>query len=347
MIVLHVTGTPAPKGSARVTKGRGLMAQAQRVTNEQIVEAYRRTGSVWKAGQDLGLVGQSVWERLRAIGHRLAGQAWAEDELAELRSLAGTITIGEIANRLGRPYAGVACKLSELGVRALSPRERKPPRGAGFTKVKMLKLMKEAEASPLPITKFCRQRKISVDAFVLAAQKYFAPRWALYAAGRSPIPQRACDYCGAVYVPMGGKQRACSRKCQTDMRVDRSYFGGKRRSTIGLAERVCQLCGKQNPKGLSSHHMIGKENDPENELLIALCRGCHQVVGMLGRMKFTETAQGWENLISLAAIRRAGDQKTDAASVHVCVDIEWSTVDEIDGASPGQEGATITITEAA
>lgn len=330
--------------------GRGHM----KATREQIVDAYLRTGSVWKTARELGMCGQSVWERLRAIGHPLGARDWEGEEVAELRSLAGTMPIGEIAKHLGRPYAGVACKLSEIGVSGMSPRQRKIPRGQGFTKAKMLKLIKAAEIDLLPITKFCRRRRINVDTFVLAAQKHFPERWSAYVAARSPIPQRACDYCGGIYVPMSGKQRACSRKCQADMRVDRSYFGGKRRSTIGLAERTCQLCGRRDVKGLSSHHMLGKENDPDNTMLIALCPGCHQVVGMLGRMKFTDTEQGWENLIVLAAIRRGGDQKRDAAAVHVSVDIEWLDEEEAEAygiiepeapGTPGNEGATIIVDE--
>jgi hypothetical protein len=41
---------------------------------EEIVSAYLRTGSVWKAGKLLGMAGQSVHERLRAIGHPLSNR---------------------------------------------------------------------------------------------------------------------------------------------------------------------------------------------------------------------------------------------------------------------------------
>src|SRR6266540_1840449 len=55
----------------------------RRASDEQIVAAYRMTGSVWKTARRLGLVGQSVHERLRRLGYPMAHQEWSEDELAE------------------------------------------------------------------------------------------------------------------------------------------------------------------------------------------------------------------------------------------------------------------------
>ena len=87
----------------------------KKATNEDIITAYRETGSVWRAGRRLGMCGQSVWERLTALNYQMSGSRWTADELNELRSLAGTCTIGEIARRLGRPYTGVAGLISNLG----------------------------------------------------------------------------------------------------------------------------------------------------------------------------------------------------------------------------------------
>lgn len=317
----------------------------QKVTNQQVAEAYKATGSVWKAAASLGICGQSVWERLRAMGHQLAGQRWTEEEVAALRVMAGHVTIGEIARRLGRPYAGVATRLSRLKLVRFAPRAKKIERGKGLNKATMRKLMTAAEADPRPITRFCRSRHLGVDTFILAAQKYEPARWLLYVTARSPLPQRTCEYCGGSFVPMSGKQKTCSRRCQADLRTDRTYYGGKRRSTIGLSEGICQLCARENVKGLSSHHVLGKENDPDNEYLIALCRGCHQLVGWLGRMALTLTESGWENLISLAVVRRLADVKDGRVGVHVAVDLEWLRREDLIEEEAGDEGASITIEE--
>lgn len=44
------------------------MAQAQKVTDEKIIEAYQCTGNVWIAGKIVGICGQSVHERLVKLG---------------------------------------------------------------------------------------------------------------------------------------------------------------------------------------------------------------------------------------------------------------------------------------
>lgn len=335
------------------------MPAPRRTTAGQIVGAYTRTGSVWKAAQELGLCGQSVWERLRAIGHPVQNAKWTRDELEVVREMAGTTSLAKIAERLGRPYAGVACKVSELGISTARPRAKKVPRGAGFTKITLGKLITELEQGSLAITKFCRSRRMNIDTFVLAAQKYEPERWRAYVAAHSSCPERACDYCTGMFIPSNGKQRTCSKKCASDLRSDKNYFGGKRRSTVGLAEATCQLCGRVNAKGLSSHHVLGKQNDPDNEYLIALCPGCHQLVGQLGRISLTLTEEGWQNLISLAVVRRLADVKDGRMGVHVCVDLDWLTREDLldeegwteDQFAPvhrepdGREGASITVDE--
>lgn len=40
----------------------------KRISDEQLLESYKRTGSVWKTAKDVGMCGQSVHERLVKIG---------------------------------------------------------------------------------------------------------------------------------------------------------------------------------------------------------------------------------------------------------------------------------------
>jgi hypothetical protein len=298
-----------------------------------IIEAYKSTGSVWRAAKHVGLSGQSVWERLRAIGHELQGQKWTADEIEELTELAGTCTLGEIASRLGRPYAGVALKLSRLGIAGRTPfnRKKKIPRGAGLNKEAVHKLIKALDASPLSLRQFCRNNGLDIDLFVTAVQHYNMVFWAAYTKRKGDLGEKSCSYCGTAYYPLTKKQETCTRRCQGLKRRDAQYFGGKRRNTIGLAEGICQLCRKYKPKALSSHHVLGKEHDPDNNYLIALCPGCHQLVGQLATRVFTMTEQGWEDLISLCLLRKAStDAPKDTVAVHACVEIEWLTKDDLD-----------------
>lgn len=306
----------------------------QRVTNEQIVQAYRQTGSVWKAAKSLGIVGQSVWERLRGIGYEMPSRKWTREELVELTALAPTCTISEIANRLGRPYFGVACKLSELGLaQRVGNRRRflKPTRGGVGKKIALdyASLLPQFRGS---LRQFARQHGVSLTALTTGLQQHAPDAWAAILKARG-LAEKTCPVCSRRFLPLTAKQERCSTKCTRDAHADRTYFGGKRSNTIGLAEGICQVCGREAKKGLSSHHVLGKENDPDNDVLIALCQGCHQLVGKLGRMPaITDRPEAWEALVCLALMRRHGAKRP--VGYHVIV--EWDEFTEAEVAEMGE-----------
>lgn len=300
-----------------------------RYTLEEIIECYSRTGSIWKTGKELGLAGQTVHDRLRVAGVAMNNQMWTEDELLELEELASHMTIGQIANRLGRTYNSIAIKISrnEFGSRFGNNQKKKLPRNGLYTKDKIKLYASELEQLNIKITTFARQKGLAVEALINAIQREMPDWWETWAAKNAAKSKTNCPYCMREFWPMSGKQIYCARKCAADARTDASYFGGKRRNTIGLAEKQCQLCKRIGIKGLSSHHALGKENDPENELLIALCPGCHHIVTILGGRNFAGDAETWESLIQLVMIRKNGH---DANFKGVFCSVEIEPLDESD-----------------
>lgn len=309
------------------------MGQPKRFTNEEIIKAYKDTGSVWKAAKLLGCVGQSVWERLRRLGYQVSHQQWTIDEIEELKQLAPDCTIGEISRRLARSYASVACKASELqvGLRTGVRGPRKVKRGSGLTKSVVAKLISDLARFGGTLRQFSIQHGLDLETFVQAIQQYDAEFWRGYVRQHSELEEHVCPQCMSKFIPMTKKQKTCSRRCSYLRRVDEKYFGGKRTLTVGLAEGVCQLC-EQEKKSLSSHHVWGKENDPENELLLAVCRGCHQIITHLGGRKDVERPEFWENLISLAIMRRLGHRQP--SGFYITVEIEELTQSDIEELYP-------------
>lgn len=298
----------------------------------EVVAAYRETGSVWLAGRKVGLSGQSVWERLTAIGHPLRGAKWRDDEIALLREMAGEHSIAAIARQIGRPYGSVATKLSELGVSGRRKHSVKLPRGAGYDKATTTRRTKEVDRFGGSLSQYCRANGIRLDPFVKALQQHCPDWWRTYSRSHTDLPQEQCPYCGATFYPMTKKQKTCSRRCQANLRNDTQYFGGRRRAAIGLSEGVCQLCFEKKDR-LAVHHMRGKENDPHNSDLIALCNGCHQLVGALAGRRFVESAEGWENLIGLVMLRRYGDRPSLAA-VGTYVEVTLETLEGLVAQDP-------------
>jgi hypothetical protein len=270
-----------------------------------------------------------VHERLRAIDYPLAGRKWDEDELRELRELAATgMPIGEVARWLGRSYNGVACKASELGLRSQRKRERRLPRGAGFDKASIGRHFTALERSPLSVTRYARSVGLHVESFVTACQRHFPDRWRAYLETHHDAPRRACAYCGDEFVPTSGKQRYCERRCAEDARRDADYYGGRRRATLGLREGICQCCGAKRTRGLSSHHVLGKDNDPLNALLVALCPGCHKAIGLLAARTSVDNPVMWESLISLVWLRRHGAERPQDLYVEVIIEPDVNDGDE-------------------
>lgn len=301
-------------------------------SNEEIIEAYKATGSVWKAAKTLGLCGQSVWERLKRLKYDLPGTNWTDEEHAELRSLAGQCTLAEIAKRIGRPYGSVADKMSALGLTNLVRASNKKVslRGTGLTAETIKKHIQELEAFKGTLGQFCRQRGFSIDVFVKAVQKYQPDFWTEYSRERAVTGAQKCEYCEQDFYPMNKKQKTCSRKCQATARVNRQYFNGQRQFTIGMAEGICQICLRER-KRLSSHHVWGKENDQEAKFLIAVCQGCHHLISQLSSSKLSQDSGFYERLIIYANLRRFGDQKP--FGFHCYVEVEPMTEEEIeDGA---------------
>ncbi len=337
MIEFRVLGVPAPQGSkTRMPNGALLEAGSQtgrqKVSNEQIVDAYSRTGSVWKAGKELGICGQSVHERLAAIGYKMPGRKWTDDEKDELvRLIANQVTAGEAARRLGRTFAAVTCMLNEIGVTGYKAKQpKKLPRGAGYDKASMARHLKAIEDSGVPATRYCRSHGINIDNFVNAAQTHYPERWQQLCAARSPLPEKECPNCSTSFYPANAKQTYCSRLCGSRARADRTYFGGKRMTAIGMADGICQVCGKHGHRKLTPHHVIGKENDPDNDVMIALCSGCHQLVTLLGARRIVDDQAALQTLLTLGWLRRHGDEDLQGKELYVEVNIDLEPIEDDD-----------------
>lgn len=301
---------------------------------EDVVQAYKDTGSVWKAGKRLGLSGQTVHQRLVAMNYPISGRKWSTEEYEEMARLAEAgLPLGKIADRLGRTYAAVAVKLSRNGIPVHRVWAKKVtiPRGIGLDKASIKKHLKILENSDLTVTRYARAYGLNTTSFVDAIKRHFPDEWAEYLATHSNISNRACEYCRREFVPITGKQRFCDTLCRSRGKADREYFGGKRRMAVGMAEGICQLCEKSVEKGLTPHHIYGKENDSDNEALIALCQGCHKLVTLLATRLFLENEEAWEALISLAWIRKnAADlfKNGNGAIIEVTVGLDVRRGDE-------------------
>ena len=59
------------------------MPANQRASLQEIISSYEKTQSIWKTAKELGLCGQSVWERLKACDYKFTHRKWDQEELEE------------------------------------------------------------------------------------------------------------------------------------------------------------------------------------------------------------------------------------------------------------------------
>ena len=227
---------------------------------------------------------------------------WSDAEVEQLKAWVNHLTIAQIANRLGRTYSSVAEKAAEY----TSAQVKRKPTSIKYSRPKITEYLQLLEQEPKSLNKFAKENNLKTDNLTNAIKRFFPDWMEAYGARNAIKPKTKCPYCNEDFWPLSNKQVFCSRRCADTNRVDQSYFGGRRKETIGLNEGICQLCNQHKHKGLSSHHIKGKENDPDNEHLIALCSGCHNIVTLLAGRRFAATEEAWEVLIQLVLLRKNG-----------------------------------------
>lgn len=100
----------------------------QKVKDEVILESYKRTGNIWKTGNELCLTGQFVWARLKKLNIPRSIKHWTEDEISKLRILYDVpdnenIKLSDFAKEIGRLKSNVCKKARELGLNTSYKRE--------------------------------------------------------------------------------------------------------------------------------------------------------------------------------------------------------------------------------
>lgn len=103
----------------------------RKATDEEILTAYEQTGSVWKAGELLGMQGQTLHKRLQKLGANRPVRVWSDEEIAEVRALyeegfvRGDGKLKALSERLRRTVPFISRRARAMGLtnqgRPMSP----------------------------------------------------------------------------------------------------------------------------------------------------------------------------------------------------------------------------------
>jgi len=149
------------------------MIQTNKISDEDIILAYNKTNSVWKAGEIVGLCGQTVHARLTKLGVINKMNLWTEEDnntlLEKYQSYRDLGNLKILAKELGRTEQFISRKAKVLGLTDMSvAQEWMKHRGSQLSESAKNRILKyghpkgfkghiQSESARISISKSCKK----------------------------------------------------------------------------------------------------------------------------------------------------------------------------------------------
>jgi len=153
------------------------MPAHKKVSDEQIAESYRRLNSVWKVGDELGVCGQSVHERLVKLGmnNRVNVFTSEDDNYLKERYViyrdAGKLQ--DLADEMGRTKPFICRQARRLGLTDPHHKARWLYTWQDIPECVARPIWEQFKRSSLCLSDFCSNRGYDVQHFVDTMNKYY------------------------------------------------------------------------------------------------------------------------------------------------------------------------------
>jgi Holliday junction resolvase len=157
------------------------MTGRKKVPDDVLIESYRRLGGVAKVGEEVGLCGQSVHERLSKLGLVNPINVFTEGEIDRLKSeywiAAEAGKLADLAADMGRTKQFICRKARDLG---LTRQDRSRPYGAVWkyvTEEYALPIWEDFKKSSMNLGAYCHKKGYDDLGFSKCMKKYFGDEW--------------------------------------------------------------------------------------------------------------------------------------------------------------------------
>lgn len=93
-----------------------------KVTNEQLLESYKKSNNVWKTAKEFNMCGQSVWERLKKLDIKLNNQSFTDKEIIRIKEVynsgivRGDRKLKDLSIELNRTVPLISRQAGKLGL---------------------------------------------------------------------------------------------------------------------------------------------------------------------------------------------------------------------------------------
>jgi hypothetical protein len=93
-----------------------------KATDQQILDVYKKTNNIWETGKELGMCGQSIWERLKKLNVDLNNKQFTDLEFKRVKEVyesgivRGDNKLKQLSIELNRTIPFISRKAKELGL---------------------------------------------------------------------------------------------------------------------------------------------------------------------------------------------------------------------------------------
>lgn len=165
-----------------------------KATDDQVRDAYDRSGSVWKAAAELGMCGQSVHERLQRMGVDTSANLFTEDDEEYLSERyvpyrdAGMLQV--LADEMGRTKQFICRKAGSLGLTDRNADKEYLRVWKGMPRECAERFWEDFKRSRFQISDFCRRRHYNIQSFCDCMRRNFPDEYDTVVASKTPKSTR-------------------------------------------------------------------------------------------------------------------------------------------------------------
>jgi len=166
------------------------MTQFTKASDEEILQAYQATNSIWKAAASLNMAGQSVHERLVKLGIKLNYPPFSEEEKATLikdyllyRNLG---QLNELAKLMNRTKQFICRQARQLGLTSQSGPKPYSRIWKGMTEEKARPIFDKFKRSSFTLNRFCKRYGFDDLGFSRSMSGLFPDEWDAVIESKTP-----------------------------------------------------------------------------------------------------------------------------------------------------------------
>lgn len=166
------------------------MNQDKKVSDQDLVTAYNRTKNIWRVAEEVGLCGQSVWERLKKLKIKLNYPRWTQEETqllkTEYKIYKDAGKLRELATKIGRTVPFICRQARELGLTSPSHPRQYIAKWKYMTEEAARVLIDKFKRSKFGLNQYSARYGYDSLGFSMTLRRFFPDEWDAVIESKAP-----------------------------------------------------------------------------------------------------------------------------------------------------------------